>query len=445
MKKTLKYNYTLKIALSFICIIMLGTLLLCLPVSSESGEWTSFTDSLFTATSSTCVTGLITLNTATHWTLFGKIVILCMIQLGGLGFMSVAAIFIMFLKRRISASNRKTLMQSAGTLELSDPKKMLKRIVCGTLLFEGFGAVLLSFRFIAKFGILKGIWFSVFHSVSAFCNAGFDLLGYDTPFVSLVEYQNDYYVLSILAVLITVGGIGYIVWGDISRYGFKFRKYSLHSKLCLCISAALLFSGAVLTFAAEYNGALKDLNLFGKIYHSFFQSVTLRTAGFNAIDQNALSESTRIFSSAFMLIGGCPGSTAGGLKTTTFLVVLLNAVAATRKNNDVCVFKRRIDSDTVQQACAIVSIYVLMVIVSTSLICALDNIPLSAALYETSSAIGTVGITVGITSSLSTASHLILTLMMFTGRIGGLSLVSILERHRTDADLKRPTAKILIG
>ena len=445
MKKGIKYNNTLKIALSFIAIILLGTLLLCLPVSSQDGSFTSPIDCLFTATSSTCVTGLITLNTATHWSLFGKAVILCMIQLGGLSFMSVAALFIMFLKRRISASNRKILMQSAGAMELSSPRTMIKRIFIGTALFEGIGAVLLSIRFISQFGVIKGIWYSVFHSVSAFCNAGFDLLGYDTPFVSLTAYQNDYLVLSVIAMLVVVGGIGFIIWGDVAKYRFKFKKYSLHSKLCLSITAALLLTGTLLTLLFEYNGVLKDMNIFEKIYHSFFQSVTLRTAGFNAIDQASLTEATKTFSSVFMLIGGCPGSTAGGIKTTTFFVVLLNIVASTRKNTDVVVFKRRIDSETVRQACAVVFVYISMVVVSTVTICGIEGLPLSSVLYETASAIGTVGLTVGITPHLSTLSHLLLTVMMFAGRIGGLSLVTILERKQQKADIQRPTAKILIG
>lgn len=445
MKSILKYNYTLKIALSFIGIILLGTLLLCLPVSSSSGKFTPFIDCLFTATSSTCVTGLVTLNTATHWSVFGQTVILCMIQLGGLGFMSVAAIFMLFLKKRISASNRKTLMLSAGGLELASPKKLIKRILMGTLLFESLGAAILSIRFIQMFGFLKGVYYSVFHSVSAFCNAGFDLLGYDTPFVSLTRFQNDYLVLTTVALLIITGGIGFIVWGDVAEHGLRFKKYSLHSKLCLSITAALLILSTLVVFICEYNGVLGEMNVFKKLYHSFFQAVTLRTAGFNAIDQLSLSDATKTFSSGMMLIGGCPGSTAGGMKTTTFLVFLLNALAAAKSGRDVVVFKRRIHPDTVRQACAVTAVYIFMVVIFTVVICAVEGLPLSAVLYETASAIATVGLTVGITPSLSSLSHLILTFLMFTGRIGGLSLVAILEKNKPMGDLRRPTAKILIG
>lgn len=440
-----KLTYTQIIVLFFAVVIATGTLLLCLPVASKSREWTPLLDCAFTATSATCVTGLVVYDTFTHWSLFGQLVILSMIQIGGLGLMTVITAFSVFAKRKISLYERKLLMQSAGTFRSSGIIKLLKQIITITAICEGTGAVLLATRFCPELGITEGLYYSVFHAVSAFCNAGFDLMGRFGEFSSLTPFYSDVALNLTVASLIVAGGLGFIVWQDIITNKFSLKKYSVHSKIVIITTAALLLGGWLLYFVFEKNASLSSLSTGEKILASLFQSVSSRTAGFNTVPLNKLSGAGVILMSVLMLIGGSPGSTAGGIKTTTVAVMVIELIAAAKGNKDTVVFKRKLEDDTVKRAGAIISVYLMAVVISVAAICAVENLPLSDVLFEVASGAGTVGLTVGITSTLSGFSHIILMLLMFGGRIGGLTLVIAFAERREHAKLTRPTEKILIG
>ena len=433
------------IALFFVAVIAIGTLLLCLPIASKSREWTPLLDSAFTATSATCVTGLIVRDTFTHWSLFGQLVILTMIQIGGLGVMTIIMTFSVFAKKKISLYERKLLMQSAGTIRASEIIRLLRQITKVTLICEGAGAVILATRFCPELGIVKGLYYSVFHAVSAFCNAGFDLMGRYGQFSSLTPFYSDITVNITVCALIICGGIGFIVWQDIVTHGIKFKKYSLHSKIVLTTSAALILSGWLIFFLVERNSSLSTLSTGEKILAAFFQSVTSRTAGFNTVPLNRLSGAGVVLMSVLMMIGGSPGSTAGGIKTTTVAVMFFELIAAAKGDKDTVIFKRRLEDDTVKRAGAIISAYTAAVIIALIAISSAENLPLSDVLFEVASAVGTVGLTVGITPSLSSFSHIILMLLMFAGRIGGLTIIVAFAERREHAKLTRPTEKILIG
>ena len=440
-----KLGYTRFIALSFIPVILLGTFLLCLPISSKTGEWTNFIDSLFTSVSATCVTGLIVFDTFTHWTVFGQIVILIMIQIGGLGLMTIITMISIFLRKKINMRERKMMMQSSGNTQIDGTLKLVKKIVGGTFIFEGIGAVLLAFRFCPQMGMLKGIYYSCFHAISAFCNAGFDLMGFRQPYSSLTYYTNDYYVNIIIMSLIVIGGIGFIVWNDILKNKFHFSKYLLHTKIVLVTTAILLVAGGLGFFIFEYNGELSDKTVPQKIVNAMFMSVTTRPAGFNTIDLSNLSDSGTLLSLILMLIGGSPGSTAGGLKTTTIAVVVIAVFAMAKGGDDINTFKRRIVSDVVKQSAVIILIYLFAVMLSSMIICSVEGLGMSQVLFETASAAGTVGVSKGITNQISAISKIILMIMMYGGRIGGLSLVLVFGQRKPEAPVKRPTEQILIG
>ncbi len=440
-----KLTQTQIIVLFFAAVILCGTILLCLPVSSRSREWTPLLDSAFTATSATCVTGLIVFDTFTHWSLFGQLVILTMIQIGGLGVMTTIAMFAVFAKRKINIYERKLLMASAGTIRTNGVIKLLKQIVKITFICEGIGALLFATRFCPEFGIAKGAYYSVFHAVSAFCNAGFDLMGVYGEFSSLTPFYNDITVNLTACLLIVSGGLGFIVWQDIIEHRLKIKQYSLHTKIVLITSAALLLGGWLFYFIFEKNASLAQMSTGEKILASFFQSVSSRTAGFNTAPLDKLSASGTVLMSVLMLIGGSPGSTAGGIKTTTVAVMIIELVAVARGHKDTVVFKRKLEDDTVKRSGAIISVYAAAVIFAVCAICALESMPLNDVVFEVASAAGTVGLTAGITASLSSASHIILMLLMFAGRIGGLSLVIAFAERREHAKLTRPTEKILIG
>lgn len=446
MKEKLKpyFTYTRIIALGFIAVIILGTVLLMLPVSSRSGEATPFLNSAFTATSATCVTGLICYDTYTHWSAFGQSVILALIQIGGLGLMTVISMFSVFMHRNISLRERRILMQSAGTMRMDGIMVLIKRIVTGTVIIETAGAVLLALRFCPKMGFAMGIRYAVFHSVSAFCNAGFDIMGQFGE-SSFTGYTGDVVVNITIMLLIIIGGCGFLVWSDIKANGIHFKRLELHSKLVIVSTAILVFGGAFILFLTDRNAAFASLPLPEKITAAFFQSVTTRTAGFNTVDQSKLSEAGGLVSVLLMLIGGSPGSTAGGIKTTTVAVIILSAFYSAKNSDSVIAFKKKIDSSIVRQAHSIFSIYTILVLSATIIICMIEPFSLREILYECSSAIGTVGISMGITSSLGTASKCIIIFLMYAGRIGGLSLMLTLAEKRVRALIDRPTEKILVG
>ncbi|MBP3359715.1 MAG: Trk family potassium uptake protein [Clostridia bacterium] len=437
-------TYLQIIALGFLAVILIGSILLTLPISSRSGE-TPFLGAMFTATSATCVTGLVIYDTYSHWTLFGQLVILAMIQIGGIGFMTIIAMLSVFMKRRISLHERRLLMESAGTIRIAGVVKLVRRVFFGTFIFEGIGALVLTVRFLPEMGLAQAFYNAVFHSVSAFCNAGFDIMGKSAPFSSLTAYKLDPVVNITISMLIIMGGLGFLVWNDCIQSRFNFKKYELHSKLVFTTTLLLLVIGTVLFFFLERNGEMAGLTVPQRLLVSFFQSVTPRTAGYNTIDINKLSDSGKVLTTILMFIGGSPGSTAGGIKTTTFLVLILGAVSASRHTPSINVFRRRLDEHIVKRASAIFTIYVSVVLAALMIICELEPFDAEKILFEVVSAIGTVGLSMGITPQLCTASRIILMILMFGGRVGGLTLMLVLAEKRINIPLDRPYEKILIG
>ena len=443
--KRRKFSYTQLIVLSFLCVIVAGALILCLPISSAERVWTHPLDAFFTATSATCVTGLVVVDTYTHWSLFGQITILLLIQIGGLGFMTIMTLFAFITHRRISLHQRKLLMQSAGNYQLNGVMSLIQKILIGTGILEGAGAILLAFRFIPMMGFGEGLYNAIFHSVSAFCNAGFDLMGKYGQFSSLTTFRDDPYVQIIIMTLIVIGGVGFFVWSDLLKCKWHIKKYALHTKIVLTTTAFLLVTGALCFFFLEKDASMAGLPLGKRILASIFQSVTTRTAGFNTVDQAALSDGGGMISIILMLIGGSPGSTAGGMKTTTLFVVVLHIIATMRNRDDIHVFKKRIHDETVKQAAAIAGIYMILAIAVSAIIVAYEPVDLEHVLFEVSSAIGTVGITMGITTTLSSFSHILLMVLMFVGRVGGLTFALAFSTESMVADIQRPREKVLVG
>ncbi|MBQ3231213.1 MAG: Trk family potassium uptake protein [Clostridia bacterium] len=438
------------IIFGFLAIILVGTLLLVMPFSSSSGEFTDPLTALFTATSATCVTGLITVDTGIYWSAFGKSVIILLIQVGGLGFMSLAMVFSALLKRRVSPRERVLFTQSMNLDPASDLASFAYRVTVFAFSAEGLGALLLSFRFVPEFGFLKGICFSVFHSVSAFCNAGFDILGNEFgEFASISAYADDVYVNIVLILLIVSGGLGFIVWDDIRQFIKKHDRIALYSKLVLVLSAVLILGGALFIALVEWNNAevLGNGSAGTKIIRALFQSVTLRTAGFATVDQASLSDGTKLFSMILMFIGGSSGSTAGGIKTGTVAIVLVATLAIIRGERDSNFEKRRIPSDTVRRAFALFVIGLFVVLVSGFALYISEGVPLNDAFFEVFSAFGTVGITVGITPSLSVFGRLLIIGLMFFGRIGIVSIMyAIMVRtNREKPPISYPVSAMPVG
>ena len=440
----LRLSPTRAIALGFLALILIGALILMLPMASKDQPAT-FTEALFTATSATCVTGLVVRDTFTSWTGFGQVVILLMIQIGGLGLMTVITLFSFALGKRLGLYNRIILMQSAGNMTLSGVADLVRRIIPFAFVVEGVGAILLSLRFIPEFGWGKGLWFSLFHSVSAFCNAGFDLMGMRSPFSSLTYYVSDPLVILTLSVLVVVGGLGFLVWRDIRNCGFRFSKYQLHTKLVLVSTGVLLIGGWILFLIFEWNASMAELTFPQKLLAAFFQSVSPRTAGFNSIDLTRLSESGNLLSNVLMLIGGSPGSTAGGMKTTTVAVLLLCTWTSARGRRRDHAFRYSLDRDMLRQACSIVMIYLILALSAMMLLCAIEPVTIKEAMFEINSAIATVGSTLGITPHLGLAGRFLIILLMFVGRLGGLTFTLIFARQRPEPPIDRPTGKLLVG
>jgi len=436
---------TARIALSFLGVILTGALLLTLPVSSRAGEWTPFLDALFTATSASCVTGLIVVDTCVHWSVFGQLVIITMIQIGGLGLMTVMASLALLAKQRIGLKGRQLLLQSSGNLQYGDLTRVLKHILIGTVTVEGAGAVLLAIRFCPQMGFVRGVYNAVFHAVSAFCNAGFDLMGKYKPFGSVTGFADDPLVILTLAALIIIGGIGFIVWEDVLKHGVHLKRYCVHSKIVLVTTAVLLFGGMALFFITEQHHALKGLPLGKQLLAAFFQSVTTRTAGFDAIGQTELSNAGSIGTVVLMLIGGSPGSTAGGIKTMTIAITVLTVIAIAKNRKDTTAFRRRIDEQQVRQALGILAIYVTLLLAAVMLMSTWEPKGLKPIVFEAASAIATVGLSYDGSATFTPVSQGILIALMYIGRIGGLSLVLMLAEKKEAAPLDRPTEKILVG
>ncbi len=433
------------IAFGFLAVIFAGSLLLMLPFATRAGQTTSYVDALFTATSATCVTGLTPFDTYTHWTLFGQLVILFMIQLGGIGFMTVITMATLFMRHKIGLQNRMLVMESAGTIALSGIGQLVRRIVAGTAMIETTGAVVLATQFVPKFGWLRGLYYSFFHAISAFCNAGFDLMGRIEPGSSMIKFNNNAVVMVTLVFLILIGGIGFFVWDDILVCKAKFKNYKIHTKLVLVLTAILTVIPFAMFFFFEYDHAFREMGIFEKILNSFFQTVTPRTAGFSGIDMTTLSEPGGMLTIVLMFIGGNPGSTAGGVKTTTIAVILLSTVAYLQEDNNVTVFKKRIEDKMVRRACAIAFIYFMMIFASALAISWIEPLNLREVLFEVVSAVATVGLSMNVTATLSAASKVIIIVLMYAGRIGALTFIMLLSKRNKTAILKRPTGKIMIG
>ena len=429
------------IILGFLGLILIGTLLLMLPVSSAEGSRTSLEDALFTATSAVCVTGLVVRDTALSWSYFGQAVILLLIQIGGLGVISVAAFIAAVSGKKISLLQRSVLQDSISAHEIGGVVRMTRFIFKIALIVELLGTVVMLPAFCGRYGS-SGVWMAVFHSVSAFCNAGFDIMGSSTgQYSSLTSFGSDPGVVIPVVLLIVIGGLGFLTWDDIASNKLYLKRYRMQSKVVLLTTAVLIVIPALILFFFGFS----DLPAEERLYLSLFQSVTPRTAGFNTADITALSGPIKAMLIVLMIIGGSPGSTAGGMKTTTFTVILANAVSVFLRKKHVQLFSRRVEDSTVKCACALLAMYVTLVAAGAFVISAADGLPMGTSLFEAASAIGTVGLTMGVTPDLCTLSHAVLILLMFFGRAGGLTLVYAAVSGRSAEVSQRPMEKIVVG
>lgn len=425
----------------FATVILLGAALLTLPFASRGPGSASFADALFTATSAVCVTGLVVHDTALYWSEFGQAVILILIQIGGMGVVTVAVAIAMISGKKISLMQRSTMQEAIAAPNVGGIVRLTRFILKTALAVELLGAVLLFPGFFAEFGLLKGLWYAVFHSISAFCNAGFDLMGIKAPFSSLTDYAGDPVVSLVIASLIVVGGIGFLTWEDIRTNRLHFRKYRMQSKVILAVTGALILIPAVYFFFFEFAQA----PLTERMLLSIFQSVTPRTAGFNTADLTAMSETGQSVMTILMLIGGSPGSTAGGMKTTTLAVLLASAFAVFRRRGNPQFFQRRVSADTVSQAATILMMYLSLFLLGALVISRMEDLPILTCLFETASAIGTVGLTLGVTPQLNEVSRLILIALMYFGRVGGLTLIYAALSNGQGSNARLPQERITVG
>lgn len=433
------------IALGFIAMILIGTLLLMLPFASKSRESFGFFNALFTATSACCVTGLVVADTWVQFSFFGQLVIILLIQIGGLGFMSVIMLVSMATGKKLGLRERSVLMESVSSPSIGGAVLFMKRVLLGTLAIEGTGAVLLCLRFCPELGFFEGVWYGVFHSVSAFCNAGFDLMGRFGEYASLVNFRDDVYVNIVIMLLIILGGIGFVVWEDVRVNKFKVSKYMLHSKIMLASTALLIFVPAALFFVMERDASMAGMGVGQRILASLFHSVSTRTAGFNTVDLAALSDGGSLLSDVLMAIGAGAGSTAGGMKVTTFALVVLGVVAFCRGREDIEVFGRRIDAAQLKRAFCVTLYFVGISLIGCIVILAVQPLPIKDVLFEVFSATATVGLTTGITRSLVPVSRIVIILLMYSGRMGSISVAMAVAEKRSAAKVLSPVEKIIIG
>lgn len=419
LRNKLHLTYPQMIILGFGAIIVFGALLLMTPFASQSGQWTPFINALFTSTSCVCVTGLIVYDTATYWSFFGQFVIIILIQIGGLGVVTVITSLALITGRRIGYLARSTLANSISISAVGGIIRLLQFICKITFMVEGFFALLMSFTFIPEFGLIKGIWYSIFHSISAFCNAGFDLMGVREPFSSLTSYVSNPIINISIMSLILIGGLSFSTWADIKEYKFNLHRYHMQSKIILLMTAILVVFPAIYFFFVDFTG----MPLGTRFLASFFQSVTPRTAGFNTVDLTKMSESSIFLQIILMLIGAAPGSTGGGMKITTFFVLVTTSMAIFRNRSRTESFGRTIPETIVRNSATILMLYISLCIGAAMVISVIENVPMVTAMYETASAIATVGLTLGITRDLTIVSRIILIFLMFAGRIGGLTLI----------------------
>ena len=425
----------------FVGVILLGALLLMLPVSTTEGCITPFNETLFTATSAVCVTGLVVQDTGSYWSGFGQAVILALIQIGGLGVVTVAASFALLSGRKISLMQRSTMQDAISAPKVGGVVRLTQFILRGTFLIELLGAAAMLPVFCRDYG-WRGIWMAVFHSISAFCNAGFDILGTENNlYPSLTGYTGSPIINITIMLLIVIGGIGFLTWDDICEHKWYFHRYRVQSKVILVITGFLIVVPAAFFFFEDFSALPTGTQLLV----SFFQSVTTRTAGFNTVALSAMSSASKGIMILLMLIGGAPGSTAGGMKTTTLGVLLANAVATFRQRDNAQFFKRRIDCNTVKTASTILTMYLTLFFGGGIFISVYEHLPLSDCLYETSSAVGTVGLTLGITPQLHIPSQIVLIILMYLGRVGGLTLIYATLSGKKAGNAKLPQEKITVG
>ena len=434
------------ILFGYCAIICISSILLALPISTRNPDAANLFTGFFTATSATCVTGLIQVDTYTHWSFFGQSVILCLIQIGGIGFMTLCISIMTLTKRKIGLVSRSLMQNSVSAPQIGGIVKMTRFIIIGTFSIEFLGAFLLAFHFCPKFGLSKGIWFSIFHSISAFCNAGFDLMGSVQPFSSLTGEVGNWYVNLIIMALIIIGGLGFFVWRDILATKLHFHKMQLHTKLVLSVSLFLIAAGTLLLFVCERGtGAYQDLTLSEQVAASAFQSVSARTAGFNSVNLSALTQTGRFLIISLMLIGGSPGSTAGGIKTTTFAVLVLSVITTFRSRKSTEVFGRRLEDFITRKATCIFFLYITFSFSAAMIISRIENIDFLDSLFESVSAIATVGLSTGITPELMPLSHALLAFLMIFGRVGSLTMLLAFSFTRKQLPSALPLEKIQLG
>lgn len=435
------------ILLGFFMLILAGALLLMLPAASRGPGGASFFDALFTATSATCVTGLVVQSTAVYWSPFGQAVILLLIQIGGMGVVTVTVAIFIFSGKKIGLKQRWVMQESISAPQVGGIIRMTGFILRTALVIEAVGAALLAVRFCPRFGTAKGLWYAVFHSVSAFCNAGFDLMGTkDAPYASLVSYAGDPLINLTIAGLIILGGIGFLTWRDVGDHRFHLSRYRLQSKLVLCTTAALLAGGFAFFFLYELRlPQWQGLDGGEQVLAAAFQAVTPRTAGFNTVDLTKLSQPGLLLTILLMLTGGAPGSTAGGFKVTTLVVLLLTIRGVLRRWESPQCFGRRLPEDVLRNAAVVFTLYLLLFLGGGFLICMIDGVSLMGALFESASAIGTVGLSLVGTATLSAPSRAILIFLMYFGRVGGLTLICAVFTSTKKAAVQYPQESVTVG
>ena len=441
LKKYLEDNPPLVLILSFLFLIVVGSLLLSLPISQNATK-VPYIDCLFTATSSVCVTGLVTVATYSTWSFFGKLIIIILIQMGGLGFMTFATLIALVMGRRITLKDRLIIKEQTNSIDMQGMVKLIRYILISTFTIETIGAFLLMTKFVPMYGF-KGIFYSFFHSISAFCNAGFDILGPN----SLIDINTNFFILLVIGLLIVIGGIGFNVILDILHNGFDFKKFSLHSKIVLTTTVLMLSITSVLIFAMEFLNpeTIGNLSLTDKISNSVFQAVTLRTAGFSAIDQSKLLDSSSVLSILNMFIGGSPAGPAGGIKTTTFALLIIVALSEIKGQEDVEVFNRRIRFSQVKKALAIITLSMVWVIFVTFAILVIDKAKYLDVVYEVVSAFGTVGLTRSLTPTLNIISKILIISTMYIGRVGSLTILFALSNTKNKKAYKEAHENMIIG
>ena len=434
------------IILGFSVLILIGALLLTLPAAKAGAGSASFMDALFTSTSAVCVTGLVVRDTATYWSPFGQAVILCLIQIGGMGVVTAAVAFAMVSGKKIGLMQRSTLQEAISAHHVGGIVKLTGFILKTTLVIELIGALLLGIVFSGDFGIFKGVWYGLFHSISAFCNAGFDLMGVNAQYSSLTGYSGNALVNVVIMLLIIIGGVGFLTWEDIKTNRWHFRAYRMQSKVILSTTAILLLLPALFFYFAELSRPeWASLSTGERLLGAMFQSVTPRTAGFNTLDLSKFSEVGSFIIILLMLTGGSPGSTAGGMKTTTLAVLFFSAISIFKRRETIRCFGRRIELDTVRSAATILMLYIVLFLTGGLAISWIENLPVLSCLFEAASAIGTVGLSLGITPSLGAASRIILMLLMFFGRVGGLTLIFATASGKKPYAAMLPKEKITVG